>query len=617
LRIVITCPFCGSSNESGADFCGNCGKSLATAPAVAPPPTPAIPPKAPPAPVEQPAAATAAPVPAPTPVPAAPPPAAAAAPTSATSAWPAAAARSVLEAVICPNCGETNHPSRTFCWKCASALHPGPPPKPPSRFDRSFWISFGLSSLVGLAVVAGGAFLLAPRTAATTPVALARPNGDTVEFAVQPGKPAPLAQLPVNSTIQLASYKQAAASGTLDVNGHASWWTGTVPRIPAISQFDGGPLAKVNCVMAAGAMLARLSYGIVTTGSQLRGLQDDQQDATNYADLSTAVQRGWGVTFHKGDLTALQLRALLWGGAGVVIGVVYGEIPVNVRLQESFTGNHSIYVDAFRPDGPDGPAAYYVMDPIGHTWAGYRGGWWPAEDVERAAYAHSGGRISATWAFAGGVFPKNHPILPRDAYPKGPGASPPPTVVPTLGPTAGPTTAPTGATGDPMPTGDTTLAADPGIGDPPPEIPQFVVPAFVTNLYLVDPAQGIPPCTTQPPPAGCPVGIVGVADFGGAVPVATPPPSDVQLLYMNPIAVGTYQIIFTAPPDTQQSLWLWNSDGGGALQQQPVEQGLIGGNPVSISTITVDPSGNFSFLATATGSGTSSFSTVGSLVVGQ
>jgi hypothetical protein len=454
-------------------------------------------------------------------------------------------------------------------------------------------------------VVAGGASLLAPHTTASSPLTVSRPNGDPVEFAVQPGTPKPLAQLPTNSTIQLASYKQAAtATGALDAQGNAPWWNASLPRVPAVSQFDGGPLAKVNCVMAAGAMLARLGYGIVTSGSQLRGLQDDQADATNYADLSTAVGRGWGVRFLKGDLSPLELRALLWAGAGAVIGVVYGEIPVDVRLQESFTGNHSIYIDAFRPAGPDGPAAYYVMDPIGHTWAGYKGGWWPAEDVERAAKAHSGGVISATWTFAGGVVPKDHKILPRDAYP--------------AGPTAGPTTAPTAGPNDPMPTGDTTLAADPGIGDPPPDIPVFVIPNFVTNLYLVDPAQGLPTCTVVPAPAGCPAGIVGVTDFGGPlIPVASPPPNNINFLYMNPIAVGTYQIIFTAPPDTQQTLWLWDSSGGGALQPTTVEQGLIGGNPVSISTITVDPSLNVSFLATATGSGTSSFSTVGSLVVGQ
>ena len=576
---MITCPFCGTRNESGAEFCGNCGKPLAAAA----PPTP------------QPAAA------------AKPASAQPASPPTPASAWPAAAASSALDAVICPNCGETNHPSREFCWKCASELHPPPPPKPPARFGRSFWVSFALSSLVGLAVVVGGATLLAPRTVASSPITVARPNGDPVEFAVQPGTPTPLGQLPTSSTIQLASYNQAAAAtASVDSTGHAPWWNDTVPRIPPVSQFDGGPLAKVNCVMAAGAMLARLGYGIVTSGSQLRGLQDDQADATNYADLSTAVQRGWGVKFRKGDLSPLELRALLWAGAGAVIGVVYGQIPVNVRLQESFTGNHSIYIDAFRPAGPDGPAAYYVMDPIGHTWAGYRGGWWPADDVERAAKAHSNGVISATWAFAGGITPTNHRILPKDAYPSSPPAS------------VGPTTAPTAGPADPMPTGDTTLAADPGIGDPPPDIPIFLPADFVTNLYLVDPAQGVPVCATTPTPPGCPVGIVGIADFGGpGIPVATPPPSNIQFLYMNPIAVGTYQIIFTAPPQTQQSLWLWNSAGGGVLQQQPVEQGIIGGNPVSFSTITVDPSTNFSFVATASGNGTSSFSTVGSLVVGQ
>ncbi|MEA2675483.1 MAG: Double zinc ribbon, partial [Chloroflexota bacterium] len=218
---MITCPFCGTKNESGAEFCGNCGRPLV---AVATPATPA--PKA-----------TEAPQAAPPPTPA--------------SAWPAAASSSALAAVICPNCGETNHPSREFCWKCASELHPPPPPKPPSRFGRSFWVNFALSSLVGLAVVVGGATLLAPHTAASSPITLARPNGDPVEFAVQPGTPTPLGQLPTNSTIQLASYKQAAAAtASVDSTGHAPWWNDTVPRIPPVSQFDGGPLAKVNCVMA-------------------------------------------------------------------------------------------------------------------------------------------------------------------------------------------------------------------------------------------------------------------------------------------------------------------------------------------------------------------------------
>ena len=48
------------------------------------------------------------------------------------------------------------------------------------------------------------------------------------------------------------------------------------PRVAAITQFDGGPFANANCTLASGAMLARLGWGIVTTGSTLRTLQSDQ-----------------------------------------------------------------------------------------------------------------------------------------------------------------------------------------------------------------------------------------------------------------------------------------------------------------------------------------------------
>ena len=150
-----------------------------------------------------------------------------------------------------------------------------------------------------------------------------------------------------------------------------------------ITQFDGGPLGNVNCTMASGAMLARLGYGIVTTGSQLRALQPDQEGGTSLADLQVAIKK-WGVAFNQGAISPLQLRALLYAGAGAVIQVNYGMIPVALRLQKNFTGGHAIYVDGFRPAGTDGPAAYFVIDPLGPTWAGYKGAWWPADVVEAA-----------------------------------------------------------------------------------------------------------------------------------------------------------------------------------------------------------------------------------------
>jgi hypothetical protein len=63
------------------------------------------------------------------------------------------------------------------------------------------------------------------------------------------------------------------------------------------------------------AMLARLGYGIVTTGSQLRALQPDQEGGTSLADLQVAIAK-WGVAFSQGAISPLQLRALLYAGAG-------------------------------------------------------------------------------------------------------------------------------------------------------------------------------------------------------------------------------------------------------------------------------------------------------------
>ena len=139
--------------------------------------------------------------------------------------------------------------------------------------------------------------------------------------------------------------------------------------MPQITQFDGGPLQGVNCTMAAGAMLARLGYGIVTNGTQLRSFQPDQDGGTSLGNLNQAMQTGWEVQFARGWVTPTELRALLWAGAGAVVQVIYGDIPVPLRIQATFIGAHSMYIDAFRPAGIEGEAAYYVMDPIGRPTA--------------------------------------------------------------------------------------------------------------------------------------------------------------------------------------------------------------------------------------------------------
>ena len=213
--------------------------------------------------------------------------------------------------------------------------------------------------------------------------------------------------------------------------------------------------------MASGAMLARLGYGIVTTGSQLRALQPDQEGGTSLADLQVAIGK-WGVSFSQGAISPLQLRALLYAGAGAVLQVTYGTIPVALRLQKNFTGGHAIYLDGFRPAGTDGPAAYYVIDPLGPTWSGYKGSWWPANIVEAAALDFGGGTAYTAWAFPGGTAPADPPALPPGAYPD---SSLPPGETPTPMPPPGDTPPPVD-----LPSSEPALTPPPA-GDDPPDVP--------------------------------------------------------------------------------------------------------------------------------------------------
>jgi len=517
--------------------------------------------------------------------------------------------------MACPVCGTTNPIARSYCKKCASPLHPTAPVKKP-LVSRAFLVPFLVSSFVGIAVVIGGAEILSRlplggTAEAPIPISLVSDTGVETAFGLQPANPQPLAALPDNATLQLASYQEPTATqapGETSAPKRARWWNDSAPRIPAISQFDGGPLQGVNCVMASGAMLARLGYGIVTTGSQLRALSRDPEGPTSFNDLQRAVYAGWGIRFSMGAASPLQLRALMYAGAGAEVVVTYGEIPVGIRLQASFTGNHAIYLDAFNPTGLDGKPAYFVMDPIGHTWAGYKGQWWPADVVEHAATAFGNGKIATAWTFAGGVVPFVHPVLPLSAYPSDtPAVTPAPGQTPRPGQTFGP-----GGL-DPLPPGDLPLPVDPIIGDPPPQQPKFPRFDFFQDAYRMTAGKDSTRCTTRPIPPDCPLGIVGIIGTIGALP--TRPPIDLKLLYANPISFGTYQVIFESPLNGDRSLLFWDSSG--TYERATVEAGLLSGKAVSIATITLDPAKSYSFVATATQGDVSSVSGVGTLTVKQ
>jgi hypothetical protein len=364
-------------------------------------------------------------------------------------------------------------------------------------------------------------------------------------------------------------------------------------------------------------MLARLAFGIVTTGSQLRALSGVPSGGTSLVDLATAINAGWGVRFFQGATAPVQLRALLYAGAGATIQLDYSQMPVSLRLQPNFLGGHAIYLDGFRPQSASGPAAYYVIDPIGRPWSGYRGDWWPADVVENAAMVFGHGRINTSWAFPGGTYPANHPILPPDAYPSGSaGATPTPTESTSPSTSASPGVSPSFSPGlfpDPLPPESLPGGDDQPAGTPPPDIPQVPTIDIGSGGAAVAPVPDLP-CTSRPAEAACPSGVPGVVQAGGAPPATGPPLAPINFLYANATAPGTYQFIFQAPPNTQASLWLWSANGG-TLQQAAIEPATLNGQQVWLATAIVDPTADYSFVATASGQGAQAVSSVGTLVV--
>ena len=478
---------------------------------------------------------------------------------------------------------------------------------------------FVLAAVIGLGGALGVAAVTAPPASNLLPAPdaafeLTKDAGDTGDQVVPFGlssvpadEPVALQALPAEATLQLVAYAEPGTGPETGGNTRPAWLLPTGhPRVPPITQFDGGPLGNANCTMASGAMLARLGYGIVTNGSQLRALQPDQVGGTSLADLQVSIGK-WGVTFSQGAISPLQLRALLYAGAGAVVQVTYGRVPVALRLQKSFTGGHAIYLDGFRPAGTDGPAAYFVIDPLGPTWSGYRGAWWPANVVEAAGLDFGGGTVYTAWAFPGGKAPSNPPPLPPSSYPDetlAPGATPTPTPVP----------------GDPappvdLPSSEPSLPPAPA-GDDPPVVPgDFWFPTWSELFQGGEVLSPVFSACVVDPPAWCPGGIIGVWPAAATAPPTLPPlkPIGIDLLYANPIGGGLMQVVFDVPEGATPYLQFWNSEeAAGPLRAAPsIEAALLDGEKVQVATFPIEEGANYNFVASAQALGQKAISKVG------
>jgi hypothetical protein len=369
------------------------------------------------------------------------------------------------------------------------------------------------------------------------------------------------------------------------------------PRVDPVSQFDGGGFAGSNCTLAAGAMLARLGFGIVTSGSILRTLQSDQVGGTDIHDLQRAVFHGYGVQFSTGSLTPGQLRQLLRAGYGAVIQGNYGEIPEQLRLQPSFTGGHAIYLDGFYPGNGDIPAAYYVIDPIGRG-SSYRGGWWPASVVDAFGLSFGGGnRIPAAW-----VFP--------------PGGAPPPIVVPPNVPPLPPdpgdgSSASPGASPGPSASG----GEEPGTVEPPePVTPATIDPGTIGGLDLVP---FLTVCIVNPALSDCPSGVEGV--FVLAPPLITLPLGPViDVRFVDSDRPNVALIGFTVDRPAPVDVKFWESDGTPSTIQAPTSMAGMSvlGEPMIVAELHVVAGTTYHYQVVAGDGAFTSVSPVGTFTTG-
>jgi hypothetical protein len=366
--------------------------------------------------------------------------------------------------------------------------------------------------------------------------------GPVVAFNEDPSPSQSPAPVPTLSPDELnAAAADLLGGGPADVGPPAFTDPTGFPRIRPITQFDGGPFQGYNCTLASGAMLARLAFGIVTTGSILRTLQDDQDGGTGLNDLGTALWRGYGVAAPSGLIQPKTLKDLLAAGYGAVVQGIYGQIPEQIRLQKDFIGGHAIYLDGYYPGNPARgiPEAYYVIDPLGRPHAGYQGDWWPASIVDDFAKAWGGGRIAAMWAFPpGGVPPQvvgpDVVPLPPDP-PSGPGVTPAPGESPS--PSAGPSGSPTVTLGD---SGDTVV--DPAPTDPP-------VGGGGSGGIIVFPVFDI--CIVDPSLPACPKGLPALFPPGVSPPILKLPLGPtVKITFIDSDRANQVMVGFTVDPPT-------------------------------------------------------------------
>lgn len=187
----------------------------------------------------------------------------------------------------------------------------------------------------------------------------------------------------------------------------------SLPLVPAISQWDGGPHEHQNCTCASAARLLWYGTGIRASGSSVRSRQSDQSGGTSIPDVMRALHNGWScepfwaapndsnsgvnpsipANHQGGFVTEIHLRNLLAQGYMVLTQGDYGNLPILYREQKNFLGDHAFTIDTY-----NSAKAYYVVDTLPKPGSGYNGRWVPAAALRSYWFGLAGnGKIYAAW----------------------------------------------------------------------------------------------------------------------------------------------------------------------------------------------------------------------------
>jgi hypothetical protein len=250
------------------------------------------------------------------------------------------------------------------------------------------------------------------------------------------------------------------------------------------------------------------------------------------------------------------------------------------------------------------PEAYYVIDPLGHPWAGYQGAWWPATLVDAFMHALSGSdRVAAMWAYPPGGTPPD--VVGPDVVPippdSGPGASTPPTPSGSPGASESPSASPSES---PTPSGSFVPPPPPEPGDGVTLVPSSVLVAFEASQGGLEVMPVFDYCLIEPRPPGCPSGVEATVRLNVTDILQPPPGPAVSVLFADTSTTGEAMVGFTVNPATSADVRFWPAATGSSQEHGASAMTTLGllGTTVTLARLDVLADTDYQFQVVA-GSG--------------